>query len=107
MRIDAEPCRTLTNLRFADDVVLVASSQRDISKMISDLKQHAARFVLRIHMGKTAVLTNAPGERPDAIKCGDASVKVVPRGGAEKYLGRKLSINRKSQTEFLQDGRRS
>ena len=93
------PADPLTNLLFADDVVLVASCRRDISRMIADLDKNAVKFGLKIHTGKTAVLTNAEGNRPDSVKCGVADVKVVPRGGTEKYLGRKLSIDKLHETE--------
>ena len=93
------PAEPLTNLRFADDIVLAASSRRDISKMIADLEKHAANYGLKIHMGKTVILTNCHAKRPRTIRCGTADVNVLPRGGAVKYLGRMLSIEQPNQIE--------
>ena len=93
------PEEPLTNLRFADDVILIAACQRDLRNMITDLELHAAKFGLKIHMAKTSVLTNSVAKRPPVMKCGSADVKVIPHGGSAKYLGRLLSAERAHQTE--------
>ena len=90
----------LSNLRFADDVLLFASSPTDIGKMIGDLSKEAAKFGLKIHMGKTVVLSNRLAGRPQAVKCGSAEVKVASPEATEKYLGRKVSITEFHQIEF-------
>ena len=48
----------LSNLRFADDVLLFSSNPKDAAKMIADLQTEAGKFGLKLHMGKTVVLTN-------------------------------------------------
>ena len=90
----------LTNLRFADDVLLFAHSPRDAAKMIQDLSQEAAKFGLKLHMGKAVVLTNRAAARPAAVACGNHEVKVVGAEETEKYLGRKLSATSFHPTEF-------
>ena len=64
-----DPVDPLTNLRFADDVLLVACSRTDVSKMITDLALEAAKYGLRLHMGKTKVLTDCLSKRPSSITC--------------------------------------
>ena len=49
----------LTNLRFADDVLLFARSSQHIAQMLRDLRTAALEFDLEIHPEKTKVLTNA------------------------------------------------
>ena len=49
--------RNLTDLRFADDVVLVAQQRTDIVKMLRQLATTSAKFGLRINFLKTKVLT--------------------------------------------------
>eukprot|EP00973_Karenia_brevis_P040552 5608375-Karenia_brevis.AAC.1 len=44
---------TLTNLRFADDVVMFATSRGDMRKMLAHLLEESAKFGLKMHMGKT------------------------------------------------------
>ena len=67
----------LANLRFADDVLLVASCKADIKKMIVDLKEEANVFGLTLHAGKTMVLTNIIGKGPASIHCDGQAVKVL------------------------------
>ena len=46
----------LLNLRFADDVVLFATSAADTVKMTNELSREAAKCGLKLHIGKTVVL---------------------------------------------------
>ena len=89
----------LMDLRFADDVILVAACKRDMAKMIVDLQSEAQRYGLKIHMGKTVVLTNKADKRPASVDCCGCSIRVAKAEEAEKYLGRKLSINQCHETE--------
>ena len=50
-------CR-LTNLRFADDILILASSRRQLQHMMQDLIDAAHEGGLSIHLGKTKVLSN-------------------------------------------------
>ena len=43
---------TLTNLRFADDVVLVAQTHGDIRKMLNDFAARAVKYGLKINFDK-------------------------------------------------------
>ena len=95
-----DPKDPLTNLRFADDVILVATSRSDVSKMIADLSREAGRYGLNLHMGKTKILTNSCTRRPKSIKCLGQDIQVVSATDAEKYLGRKLSLDRYHDTEL-------
>ena len=47
----------LTNLRFADDIMLISQSRADTAKMLSDLSEAAAKCGLHVHFGKTKVMT--------------------------------------------------
>ena len=48
----------LTNLRFADDILIVATSREMVQDMVSDLQVAAAKVGLQLHVGKTKILTN-------------------------------------------------
>ena len=52
--------RRLTNLRFADDVLLVACDAESLKGMLEDLADKAAQVGLELHYGKTNVLCNRP-----------------------------------------------
>ena len=86
-----DPHSPLTNFQFADDVLLIASSNSDIVKMITDLQKEASKYGLHLHMGKTVVLTNVTSGRPSHIQCASQSMRVLREDEAENYLGRQLS----------------
>ena len=50
---------TLMNLRFADDVILLAQSLADIRKMSADFATYSAKYGLRINFSKTKVMARA------------------------------------------------
>ena len=45
----------LTNMRFADDVLLLASSKEQLQEMLCEFKQSTEKVGLRIHPGKTNI----------------------------------------------------
>ena len=47
----------LTNLRFADDVMLFATSKEQIRKMLCEFKKVTEKVSLRIHPDKTKILS--------------------------------------------------
>ena len=84
----------MTNLRFADDVILAAQSLSDIRKMLNDLSVFAAAYGFEINFDKTKILTwNALAGACQEIKVGDENVAVLDETASEKYLGRKLSFH--------------
>ena len=49
----------LTNMRFADDVLLFASSKKEpLQKMLCEFEKSTEKVGLRIHPGKTKILSN-------------------------------------------------
>ena len=58
----------LTNLRFADDVLLFATSKEQLQKMMYEFKESTEKVGLRIHPGKTKVLSNQSSLSPDSKK---------------------------------------
>ena len=48
----------LTNLRFADDVMLFATSKEQLRKMMYEFKRATEKGGLRIHPDKTKILSN-------------------------------------------------
>ena len=56
--VSASEGERLTNLRFADDVLLVAQSLSELKQMISDMRQAAQKRGLELHPDKTKILSN-------------------------------------------------
>ena len=48
----------LTNLRIADDVLLLASSKEQLRNMLYEFKKSTEKVGLRIHPEKTKILSN-------------------------------------------------
>ena len=96
-----KPEDPLTNLRFADDVLLFSSSKTDIAKMVTELGKEAEKYGLKLHMGKTKVMTNAAGRRPRNISCNGLPVEVLDSSTAERYLGRQLAVDGYHSTELV------
>ena len=58
----------LTNLRFADDVMLFATSKEQIRKMLCEFKKATEKVGLRIHPEKTKILSNQSTINSDTKK---------------------------------------
>ncbi len=86
--------RKLTNLRFADDVLLFASTQKQLMTMRSELKAEAGSCGLKLHPDKTKVLTNAAvvsgRTAASRAKLDEDDVENLDADEAAKYLGRKV-----------------
>ena len=53
-----DPSDPMTNLRFAEDVLLIAQSKNDICKMIANLREESKKYGLKLHMGKIKILAS-------------------------------------------------
>ena len=58
----------LTNLRFADDLLIIAKTKEELSKMMTVLKEDCQKVGLEMHSVKTQVLTNGLQENCDLRK---------------------------------------
>ena len=79
----------LTNLRFADDVMLFATSKEQIRKMMCDFKKASEKVGLRIHPDKTKILSNQSTINSDTkkhIEVGDVSIEILTRNESVKYI---------------------
>ena len=93
--------RHLSNLRFADDVVLVAQSKADIKKMLNDFAAQAEKYGLKINFDKTKVMTwDHFGHGCGPVQVGDSYVQILGEDKSEKYFGRKLSFKNHHYTEI-------
>ena len=72
-----DPSDPLTNLRFADDVLLVAQSSSDIRKMMSDFRHAAEKYGLTLHPGKIKVMTTHRGKHPSCISVGTGCIEIL------------------------------
>ena len=86
----------ITNLRFADDLILIASSREILGLMIKDLMHAVTRVGLELHMGKTKILTNQVVESKGSIQVESHEIKIVE---STEYLGRVLTFTAMHEAE--------
>ena len=87
----------LTNLRFADDVPLMAPSLQQLSTELRELNACATQYGLELHPGKTLILSNLHRRRGQQAKklvdIGGKQVQVLAYDDSTKYFGRKLTLS--------------
>ena len=94
----------LTNLRFADDVLLFAPTLPQLTTMLTDLRDLAKTYGLELHPDKTYILSNLSRRRgrqaASKVDIGGQSVAVLHHSDSTKYLGRKLTFDDHHNTEI-------
>ena len=94
----------LTNLRFADDVLLFATTLPQVTSMLNLLHDVAATYGLELHPDKTVILSNLShrrGRQAGRIATvGGRQVKILPYHENTKYIGRKLTFDDQHTTEI-------
>ena len=86
----------MTNLRFADDILLTARTLPQIKKMLGDVADAAGKVGLELHPGKTKILHNGIGygTGAKAAICGEMklAIEIIGDEGETEYLGRVLNM---------------
>ena len=90
----------LTNIRYADDIMLFATSPEDLLFMITALKEELARIGLSLNASKTKVLTTLDDIDFQSMVIDGEPVDILSGNTAHKYLGRKLCGNLRSRNIF-------
>ena len=90
----------LTNIRYADDIMLFATSLEDLLFMITALKEELARIGLSLNASKTKVLTTLNDIDCQSMVIVGEHVDILSGDTAHKYLGRKLCGNLRSRNIF-------
>ena len=78
----------LTNLTFADDVMLFATSKEQIRKMMCEFKKASEKVRLMIHPDKTKILSNQSNMNSDTkryFKVDEMSIEILTRNESVKY----------------------
>ena len=93
----------LTNLRFADDVMLFATSKGQIQNMMCEFKEAKEKVGLTIHPNKTKILSNESSMNSDTkryIKIGDVDIEILAKSESVKYLGQRISFYQQETLEI-------
>ena len=52
--------RTINNLRYADDITLMAESEEDLKILLMKVKEESAKVGLRLNIQKTKIMASGP-----------------------------------------------
>jgi len=90
------------DLRFADDLLLVAGSLHQAKGMLKDLMVTAKEYGLEVHTGKTKILWNGQGRGTSTAtaEVESCSFEVLTGDGSTEYLGRLLNLSDIHDTEL-------
>ena len=93
----------LTNLRFADDVMLFATSKGQVQNMMWEFKEATKKVGLTIHPNKTKILSSESSMNPDTrryMKIGDLDIEILAKSESVKYLGQRISFHQQETIEI-------
>ena len=92
--VDANLQEYLTNLRFADDLLLIGRSLPQIKQMLADLMIECEKVGLSLHPEKTKIMHNdrGYGSKVKEVKINGAEIEVLNGGKSTMYLGRLLAL---------------
>ena len=83
----------LTNLRFADDVLLFSTSLEKLREMLCEFKASTEAVGLGIHPDKTKILSNQDKVKAKEITVDNIKIEVLAKGDSARYLGQKITPN--------------
>ncbi|VDO08661.1 unnamed protein product [Brugia timori] len=86
--------KKLTNLRFADDVILFANSEEELTVMINELSQQSVTAGLTMNAKKTKILTNKTNQKTITINGNKIDITEDAT-----YLGQTISFTNRTDKE--------
>ena len=92
----------MTNLIFADDILLIGRTLPQIRSMLNDVAVESAQIGLELHAGKTTILNNGIGygSRVKKTSCGGREIEVLGCQVGAMYLGRSLKLTDMHEEEL-------
>ena len=90
----------LTNLRFADDVLLFSTSLGKLREMLCDVKTSTEAVGLGIHPDKTKVLSNQDKVKAKVITVDNIQIEILAKGDSARYLGQKITFEDQETAEI-------
>ena len=90
----------LTNLICADDVLLFATAKEQLHKMMCDFKRSTEKVGLKIHPGKTKILSIQSSSTRKEMEIDNIKVEILTREESTKYLGHMVKKQQQETTEI-------
>ena len=98
----------ITNLLYADDVLLISRTLPQIKKMLADLSSEAEKVGLKLHPDKTKIQHNGIGYGVglEKARCGSIVVEILPDGEQTVYYGRVINFRGLHTAKYTTGSRR-
>ena len=90
----------VTNLRFADDVLLFSTSLAKLRDMLCDFKASTEAVGLGIHPDKTKILSNQDKVKAKEITVDNIQIEILAKGDSARYLGQKITFEDQETEEI-------
>ena len=90
----------LTNLRFADDVLLFSTSLDKLREMLCDFKMSTEAVGLGIHPVKTKILSNQDKIKANEITVDNIKIEILGKTASARYLGQKITFEDQETEEI-------
>ena len=90
----------LTNLRFADDVLLFSTSLEKLRDILCEFQVSTEAVGLGIHPDKKKILSNQDKEKANEITVDNIKIEVLSKGGSARYLGQKITFEEQETEEI-------
>jgi hypothetical protein len=102
MQLGCGTSSLLTNLRFADDILLVGRSLHQVKAMLADVIREGALVGLELHPDKTKIQHNnvGYGSRVRSADISGMRIEVLDYRDSCAYLGRSLSLTEPHDVEL-------
>ena len=82
----------LTNLHFAEDMLLFDSTKEQFQKMLRVFKQSTEKVGLKIHSGKTKILSSQSSNSRKEIKIDNIKGEILTKEESTTYLGQVVTL---------------
>ncbi len=85
----------INNLRFADDLVIMAENTQDLTHMLKNLKNESGRFGLTMNSSKTNIMST--NEKVGWLQIDELRIEKVTE---YTYLGQIITLDNKTNVEI-------
>ena len=90
----------LTNLRFADDLLLFSTSLDKLQEMLCEFKISTEAVGLGIHPDKTKILSNQDKIKANEITVDNIKIEILRKAASARYLGQKITFEDQETEEI-------
>ena len=100
--------KTISNLRYADDTILVKESEEELKRRLMKVKEETEKAGLKLNIQKTKIMASSPitswqinGETLETVTdCIFLGFKITADGDCSREIKRRLLLGRKAMTNL-------